>query len=381
MNTNEPPTSEGVVSGGGGPPGSRQFPCKGCGAKLVFAPGHDSLTCQFCGAMNEIAVKQEAIEELDYASALAEVASTQETEDRIIVHCGSCGADVPMKANVTSQACQFCGTPIVATGETKKLIRPRSLLPFKIADKQAREMFAGWLKGLWFAPNNLKKAAVVEGRLTGCYVPYWTYDAHAETAYTGQRGDDYWVTETYSTTENGRSVTRTRQVRRTRWTAVSGDVRNVFDDVLVPASTSLPREKLAKLDEWDLPALVPYADEYLSGFMAESYTVDLPTGFGHAQEVMVEVIKGTIRGDIGGDHQVIDSMSPVYDRVTFKHILLPIWIAAYRYHGKVYRFIVNARSGQVAGDRPYSWIKITLFVMMCVVIAAVVIGLIVMNQR
>jgi hypothetical protein len=43
------------------------------------------------------------------------------------------------------------------------------------------------------------------------------FDEHFQSSYTGQRGDDYWTTETYTTTENGRSVTRTRQVRRTRW--------------------------------------------------------------------------------------------------------------------------------------------------------------------
>ncbi len=44
---------------------------------------------------------------------------------------------------------------------------------------------------------------------------------------------------------------------------------------------------------------------------------------------------------------------------TFKHILLPIWMAAYKYGGKSYRFVVNAQTGKVQGERPWSAWKIT----------------------
>ncbi len=361
-------------------PSHNSFPCKSCGAKLVFEPGAHALTCRFCGALNEITAGTEAIEELDFASQLRAMQGSQETEDRIVVHCDACGADLPMKPNVTSQNCDFCGTPIVATGRTRKLIRPRSLLPFHITNRQARDMFQSWLRGRWFAPSDLKRAAALDGSLAGWYLPYWTYDANADTPYNGQRGDDYWTTETYTTTVNGRSQLRTRQVRRTRWTSVSGRVQDHFDDVLVPASASVPAPMLAQLGEWDLPNLTPYDDRFLSGFKAESYTVDLSDGFTGAQAVMVQGIKRTIAADIGGDHQQITSMDPHYSVVTFKHVLLPIWIAAYRYRAKSYRFIVNARSGQVVGDRPYSWIKITLAVI-AGLIALAIIAIIIANSR
>ncbi|MBX9737001.1 MAG: hypothetical protein K2X32_08745 [Phycisphaerales bacterium] len=363
-----------------GTPLHNTFPCKSCGAKLVFEPGAHALTCRFCGAVNEFDAKTEVIEELDFKAHLHEMQGSQETEDRIVVHCDACGADLPMKPNVTSQNCDFCGTPIVATGHTRKLIRPRSLLPFHITDKQAREMFQTWLSARWFAPRDLKRAAAVDGRLAGCDLPYGTYDADANTPYTGQRGDDYWTTETYSVTVNGRSQMRTRQVRRTRWTSVSGQVFSHFDDVLVPASASVPGEMLSKLNEWDLQNLTPYDDRFLSGFRAESYTIDLPEGFSRAITIMVEWIKRTIEADIGGDHQQITSMHPQYSAITFKHVLLPIWIAAYRYRGKSYRFIVNARSGQVVGDRPYSWIKITLAVLAGLIVIGVI-ALFIANSR
>jgi len=359
----------------------REFPCKSCGGKLNFAPGQDALQCPFCGVLNEIAADQSQVQELDYLAALRELESHEETEDRIVVHCNACGADVPMRPNVTSQNCDFCGSPIVATAQTRKLLRPKSLLPFFITDRQARETFVKWLGGRWFAPSDLKKLAAVDGRLAGFYLPYFTYDCNATTDYTGQRGDDYWTTETYTVVVNGRTQTRTRAVKRTRWRFASGRVFDRFNDVLIPASTSLPVDRLNQISRWDLDQLVSYDDRFLAGFKSESYTVTLPNGFENAKAVMAERIKLTIRADIGGDHQIISSMHSVYDAITFKHILLPIWIAAYRYRGKTYRFIVNARSGDVTGDRPYSWVKITLFVLMCLLVIGVLILVGVMHSN
>jgi hypothetical protein len=108
----------------------------------------------------------------------------------------------------------------------------------------------------------------------------------------------------------------------------------------------------------------------LAGFKSETYHVGLPDGFSLAKEKMEPVIRTDIRRDIGGDHQQISSMNTHYYSTTFKHILLPIWLSAYKYNNKVYRFMINARTGEVQGERPWSWIKITLAVLAGIAIAA-----------
>ena len=168
---------------------------------------------------------------------------------------------------------------------------------------------------------------------------------------------------------------QTRQVRKTRWRSVSGRVGNQFDDVLVMASQSLPRKYMEELEPWDLQNLTPYQEEFLSGFVAESYQVDLEQGFARAGELMAPTIHATIRHDIGGDHQRIHSVDTRYFNITFKHLLLPTWISAYQYQQKVFRFLVNARTGEVQGERPYSAIKITLFVLMILAIVLLVLML------
>lgn len=341
-----------------------QFPCRECGAFLVFAPGTTHLRCQYCGTENVIEESVEEIEEIDYQQFISGRVAQAETQQVATVKCISCGAESTLKPNVTSDECPFCGTALViSSGSLSTVLKPKSLLPFKLDQQGGFKLFKDWLHGLWFAPNNLKRFAENHERLNGMYIPYWTFDCETDSDYTGERGDNYTVNETYTTTENGKSVTRTRQVTKIRWRHASGQVNNTFDDVLVVASHSLPNHYTRELEPWDLHGLVPFNEKYLSGFRTESYQVDVRAGFEQAKQIIDEGIRTTIRRDIGGDHQRIHSVDTTYNNITFKHILLPIWLSAYRYNGKVYRFMVNGRTGEVQGERPYSWIKIALAVL------------------
>ncbi len=346
-----------------------KFPCGQCGAKLVFVPGTRALGCPYCGFLNEIAAPAAQIHELDYQRYLQALAHEQEpapeieVAERRITKCDSCAAEIQHPAGAASISCPYCATPIVIANQIQRLLRPQALLPFRVTSDAANQAFAKWLKSLWFAPSGLQRYARIEDRIVGVYAPFWTYDCNTITDYTGMRGDDYYVPVTVTTVVNGRTETRTVMERRTHWTSVSGRVRNSFDDLLVVATRSLPRALVEEIDPWDLTQLEPYRDEFLSGFAAEHYQVGLEDGFTDAKSLMAGPIRRTVANDIGGDHQQIQSLDVDYRNISFKHILLPIWISAYQYRGKTYRFLVNARTGEVQGQRPWSVLKITLTIL------------------
>ena len=345
---------------GGDRGGLQQFACAKCGAKLEYIPGTKVLKCPYCAHENEIpdAVDAEGqavtVRELDLLAELDRLSHTAEKVEVTDVECGACKAVFLPAPNITATSCPFCGTNLVLTEHQSSLIKPGSVLPFRIAREQATESYRRWVRSRWFAPTKLKTRALLDASLRGIYIPAWTYDARCTTAYTGQRGDAYYVTV-------GSGKNR-RTERRIRWTSVSGMVRDDFDDVLVLATCSLPQDKADNLEPWDLAELQPFNKSYLAGFTAEAYSVSLPDGFERAKQIMADAIRSTIRRDIGGDEQRISSMHTEYAGLTYKHILLPIWLSAYRFREKVYRFLVNARTGEVQGERPYSWIKITLAV-------------------
>lgn len=341
----------------------KAFPCAKCGADLNFDPGVATLKCPYCGNANEIPQSEDAIEELDFDAIVRSQTDADDMMEESAVTCGGCGATATLAEGVAADTCGFCGAALSAEPHPEQVLRPQSLLPFAIDQKKALGLFREWVNSLWFAPNALKNYAGMEKRLVGTYVPYWTYDSRTITVYHGERGDDYTETEKYTTVEDGKTVTKTRKVRKTRWTRTNGTVWNQFDDVLVLASNSLPRDITEALEPWDLENLVPYAEEYIAGFRAEKYQVDLKDGFEHAKAIMEPSIRNDIEDDIGGDRQRIHSMRTQYDNISFKHLLLPVWLSAYLYGDKTYRFVVNARTGEVQGERPWSWVKITLAVL------------------
>ena len=275
--------------------------------------------------------------------------------------CDSCGATTTFEPAEVSGVCAFCGATIVAQPvAADPLIAPEAVLPFAVPKKVAAANVRTWLATRWMAPDALKKMARQE-TIQGVYLPFWTYDARTLSEYTGQRGEHYWETEYYTESDSdGNQVQRERQVQRTRWWPASGTVARDFDDVTIPASLSVSADRLGALEPWDLSALAPYAPAYLAGFKAQRYQVELGAGFESAKGAMAGAIQSDVRADIGGDEQMVGNVDTSYFDVTFRHILMPIWIAAYRYEGKVFQVVVNARSGEVQGERPYSLWKIAL---------------------
>jgi hypothetical protein len=268
--------------------------------------------------------------------------------------------------------CDFCGSPLVAQPRSADpVLAPEGVLPFRVTRDAATDFVGRWIGSLWFAPSALKRLAAHEG-ISGVYLPFWTYDAYTVSRYTGERGDYYYTTESYTVRDaQGRESRQTRQVRHTRWHAASGTVERWFDDLLVPATRSLPPQRLSALEPWDLQELTAYEPAYLSGYKAQRYQVNLAEGFEQAKQLAAPVIDSDVRRDIGGDEQRVSHVATQYSAVTFKHLLLPVYVGAYRFNDKVYQVVVNGRSGEVQGERPYSVWKIALFVLgiLCVVLA------------
>lgn len=350
---------------------NQQLTCRGCGATLDFAPGTRSLKCTYCGAENPIEIQEAPIEEIDYESFISQSADKSAQVEVRTVKCPGCGALITLDDKLTADLCPYCDTRLVISeGGSIAIIRPKSLVPFSVDKKKALQLFHNWIAKLWFAPSDLKERVAKEA-MDGMYVPYWTYDAQTDSSYTGLRGSYYYVTENFTTRENGQTVTRSRQVRKISWAPCAGSVHVSFDDVLVPASRSLPDKIIHFLPPWNLSQLTPYDDRFISGFRCEAYGVAVQEGLETAKGIMKREIENQICRDIGGDEQRILTSHSKYNQVSFKHILLPVWISSYRYNHKVYRFLINGQSGKVRGERPYSvWKILTLILIITALIAA-----------
>lgn len=352
------------------PDREHRFPCSNCGADLRYAPGDTDMVCDFCGTRAQIeglARGPAPITEQDYQAALSGL-DEAETETSRVSNCPNCAAQVIFDAAVHATECPFCATPVVTDTGTNRHIKPKGVLPFALTEKTAKQAMTTWLGRLWFAPNGLQDYARKGRKMQGIYVPYWTFDAQTDSRYTGQRGTVYYVTQTVMRDGKREQV----RVQKVRWSPASGRVARFFDDVLVLASRALPKPMTDALEPWDLSQMVPYTPEVLAGFRAEAYTITLPDALPEARAYMDRVILRDVKFDIGGDRQQVTSVDTKVSRVTFKHVLLPVWLAAYKYNGKTYRFVVNGQTGHVQGERPYSAVKIAIAVVLGVLVAGAV---------
>jgi len=346
---------------------SKNFICKNCGGTLRYDATTHELKCDFCGSLEDIEKSNIKIEEYDFKEGLTKF--SKKRVDSKEIRCQKCGATVKLESYLISSNCPYCETPLIT--DFTKPIEPKSLISFNITQKDAQERFKKWIGSLWFAPTKLKDFVDGNRKLTGYYLPYWTYDSKTNTRYSGQRGDIYFVRVQRRVEINGREQIVEEEEPRIRWTPVRGEVYNSFDDITVGASKTLPHLLLDSLSPWNTKTLVPFNKKYLSGFESEEYTIDLDEGFRYAKKEMERVIIGTIKSDIGGDQQQIEYMKTEYRDTTYKDVLFPIWSAEFKWRGKVYDYLINGQTGKVVGERPYSVIKITIAVLVVLTILGV----------
>jgi DNA-directed RNA polymerase subunit RPC12/RpoP len=340
-----------------------QARCAGCGGVLLYDPAVRCLRCRHCSAQAPVpASGAPGPRELSLRDGLARAPRGYGTET-LRVECGSCGAIVHLAPEERATRCTYCASPTVVTRPPDpSLLQPESMIPFLVPQPQATQGFERWLSGLWFRPGDLSRMARVEG-VHGVYLPYWTFDADVESQWQAERGEYYYTTEHYTDQdEHGNTVRKTRQVQHTRWKPARGRRKDHFDDVLVCASRGVKEDLAAKLCTFDTKQLVPYSPGYLYGWRAEAYAVDLPGAWAKGQEAIRAQQEQKCAGDIGGDTHRNLEVQNTFRKETFKHVLLPLFVLAYRYNGRPYQVLVNGQTGEVVGKAPLSVWKVMALV-------------------
>ncbi|MFK5975516.1 MAG: hypothetical protein QM493_03305 [Sulfurovum sp.] len=346
---------------------SKHFECPSCGAFQTFSPANGKLSCGFCNTQTEIPESNKSIDRLDLDEKLASISIEESFEDKE-TSCDKCGASFDFKSHAFATHCPYCDVPAII--DCTQDIKPKSLIPFIITRKDAKNRFKKWVSSRWFAPNAFKKYLSDNKILKGYYLPHWLYDSDTISYYTGERGRKYYVTVTRTVEENGKSKQVTGKESRIDWTYVSGVVNVNFDDVVVPSSPTIDRDILDDLEPWDTKQLISFDSKYISGFEAEEYSTNLQEGFDIAKDKMSHKIDRKVRQDIGGDEQRVHTVNSSYNNNRYKNTLLPIWTASFSWNNRDFNYAINAQTGKIVGERPYSIVKIVSFVISVGVVVA-----------
>ena len=349
-------------------PTGRTFPCERCGGDLVFEIGAQELACPYCGFAKAIALDEDAeICEQDLLAALesqAELRTPEETETHEII-CPSCHATVVFRGTLTASRCAYCGSPIQRddANRAEHRVAVDAVLPFAVEGDAARGAVRRWLRSLWFAPRAFAHREVPDA-VADVYLPYWTFDAATFTRYAGERG----------TVRRRRAKRGARTSSETElcWTPAAGAFQRLFDELPVAADTALPRPLLRRLGPWPFAEAYPFRPELLAGHLAKTYDVSLAEGWKLARQRIEDSLGRQVKRRIGGDRQRVHTLWTRVDAVSYKHVLLPVWLLTLRHGGRPYRVVVNGATGEVQGERAWSLNKIAAAVVGAAAAAAAI---------
>lgn len=342
-----------------------KYHCPACGAEAHWTPSRQALACPYCGTQSPVILRARdggtEIVEHDLAVALGRIPDDARGWQvaKTTVQCQSCHAISVLDPGTAGGRCTFCGSAqLVPYEQVKDAFRPESLLPLRISESQARDLIRAWYKRRWLAPNALNARALTD-TVHGVYLPYWTFDARAQARWTADSGTYYY------TTVNG------KRQRHVRWTSAQGELSHAFDDDLVPASLGIQARWLRAVEPFPTSGLIPYDAGYLAGWTVERYQIDLVAAAGKSREQMDAELRRLCAAQVPGDtyrNLVVDAQ---YSDQRFKHILVPVWLMTYKYGSTSYQVVVNGVTGQMAGGRPWSWVKIALLVLLAFTVLAI----------
>jgi len=351
-----------------------KFACPSCGGEAVWNPAKQKLVCPFCGTESPARLDPGGgVVEHDLVSALRGIGDDARgwQAQKRQVKCQSCNAISVLDPKRQAQNCEFCGSAqLVPYTETKPAFRPESVLPFKLAESAARDAIRAWYGRLWLAPSALKKKAMTD-TVRGVYLPYWTFDARVDAAWTAEAGHYYYTTETYE--EGGR--TQTRQVQHVRWEPAAGRLQHFFDDDLVCASVGVHPELLRGIEPFPTVELKPYDAGYVAGWVVERYQIDLVAAAQRARDAMDAKVQALCAQQVPGDTFRNLSVRTDYSGQTFKHILAPVWLLSYTYGARAFQCAMNGVTGSIRGEYPKSPWKIALLVLVIFIVVVIAFSL------
>lgn len=343
--------------------------CPSCGGVMDFDPKTGGLSCPYCGHMEAIPVEDEALlsaEELRLEDA-DKVENCDWGAAKKTVICKACGAESVYDALAISAECPFCGSNQVMEASDQNTMAPGGVVPFQITDKQASELFKVWIKKKWFCPKMAKDSAKAK-HFKGVYLPYWTFDACTDSDYKAEAGRDK--------VKRGKDG---QEHIETTWYPVKGHYKENFDDELVCATTSQSQSMLIDLEPYRTEENKAYRPEYVAGFAAERYSIGIKEAWEMAKESIRYKIQGNIERDIREKHDAEHlrnlKIHTLFHHLTYKYLLLPVWISSYKYKDKVYRFMVNGQTGKVSGKIPLSMPKIIITTIAVIVMVALILWL------
>ncbi|GJM42268.1 MAG: hypothetical protein DHS20C20_25500 [Ardenticatenaceae bacterium] len=339
------------------------FRCPHCDGATAYSTDGGGLTCSFCGYHEapQVEVVGKGAQEFEFTVETVERSVNGWGHERKELVCNSCASHITLSTEMLSHTCPFCGSnAVVQTRAPQDVLRPRFLVPFVTTTEDCRKKTAVWLQNSWMLPKDLQKLAR-STEYTPIYIPFWTFDARTKAT---------WRAEVHNTDARRRRhsapnwkwerpfLLKLADREEKVWDWESGAVSLFTDDMLVSGSSQLSLALLSQMGGYQLAKLVPYDPAFLAGLSAQAYEVDLETAWERARGLMRVRTKKACQDQASASSMRNFSMNLGFSEESWRYILLPLYLATYRYGDKLFQVMINGQTGTIAGQRPVDWKRV-----------------------
>jgi len=339
------------------------YKCPNCSAPLSFLPGHDKVSCEYCGNEFSVQTVKEmfAQEEARAVQARAEQESTWATDaaggewqaDEAAAlrsfTCSSCGAEIVADENTMATECCYCGNPTMIPQRFSGMMKPDYVIPFKKNKKEAVAALKKFYEGKILLPDAFVKNNRVES-IQPMYVPFWLFDSDVSGS-ASYRAENV---RTYETDDERITETDVYSCFR------SGDMH--FDRVPVDGSNKMDNVYMESVEPFNYRDMVAFEAGYLTGYLADKYDVDAADSVPRADERVRGSVSCTLQNTVTGYDSVTEQeLHVVKDKSEVSYALMPVWILTTRYENKPYTFMMNGQTGKIVGSLPYDRTKAILY--------------------
>lgn len=299
------------------------FQCKNCGGNVVYDPEKKEMRCPYCNSSNSEAEKP--------GTGLV---------------CAGCGGELPAGDFTSACKCSYCGSYNIIEERVQGEYTPHLVLPFRFGKKAAKEKIIDQFKKKRFLPSTFLNDAYLE-KMEGNYVPFFLYDYLCRYHFSGTgKKLRVWISGSTEYTE----------------TSLYNVERNMdvdFSKIPVDASIRMEDGMMDLLEPYDYQALEAFQEKYLSGYLAERFSIDAQELSVRAKEKAESDVKQMAKNTMGGYQSIHTNYEQTdFDLKDTKYSLLPVWSYKYDYGGKKYCFHLNGQTGKLVGEAPISYKKV-----------------------
>jgi len=324
---------------------AKDFQCPQCSGVLHFDVVKFELVCKYCGYVKptqQQLAADNAEQVMDFVLPTTRAHRWAQSRQRL--GCERCGSVILVDPGSRANRCSYCGSNrLVDSPEQAELLEPQLIALMKIDKHQVKKQLRAWLgKGL-FTPDDLvlKTGGLV---LRPAYYPFWTFDGTLELPWSCELNEG--------------------SNKSPRWVPRSGKLTRFFDDVLIPGLHSIKLADIEAVEPFNLKGLISFNPDYLAGWTAFGYDLPMSDASLLAREKIIQSLRPSLSSEIhpGKEKRGLRTGSGNWSGLTYKHVLLPLWIGNYLYQGERFQIRINGQTGKVAGKKPVDKVKILLVI-------------------